>query len=315
MSARQTTDPCPPVSAGSGILTQGRHCSQPQHAATPIAALADGNLTSMGSPLVLLKKGSNGPAFFITHGLGGDVAELAQIVESMNLTGPIYGVQWRGLNGEEPHDSIEEMASYFLDAIVSVCPNGPYLLAGLSIGGLPMLEVANRLSQRSQKVALVALLDCYPHPRYWPRSSWLGMMARRGVDHVSAIKNMPLRTAIPRLIRLVGSFLNHLRSRRGEHSHRFNAAGVPADLERLRARAFRAYALHRPRYYQGRITFLHAELGTIFPKNPAKIWHDLTPDFKLYQIPCEHTGMISTHAGQVAGYLSQCIEQAVKPRP
>src|SRR4051794_17394029 len=116
----------------------------------------------MGSPLRLLKEGSNAPPLFITHGIGGLVTELDGIAKFLKYPGPVHGIQWKGLGFQEkPDESIDAMAESFTEAIVSVWPDGPYLLAGWSIGGLSMLEVARRLTTRRRNVALLVLLDSY----------------------------------------------------------------------------------------------------------------------------------------------------------
>ena len=127
-----------------------------------------------------MKPGTDEPPFFITHGLGGNVMELSKIVEQIRTRHPVYGVQWKGLDGTEaPDNSIEDMAQYFMNAIIELQNHGPYLLCGLSIGGLPMLETAHRLVARGEEVALLVFLDTYPHPRYWPLKCWAEVLARR----------------------------------------------------------------------------------------------------------------------------------------
>jgi thioesterase domain-containing protein len=75
---------------------------------------------------------------------------------------PVYGLQAQGLApGQQAHDRIEDMASYYVDQIRGVRPQGPYLLAGWSMGGLIAIEVAHRLNELGQRVELIAMLDTY----------------------------------------------------------------------------------------------------------------------------------------------------------
>ena len=119
----------------------------------------------MPSPLHLLKDGLNAPPLFIVHGLGGEVVELSKVVQHFGNSRPIYGIQWQGLHGfEPPHESIDEMATCFLNAIVALQPEGPYLLAGLSVGGLAMLEAAIFFFRRGEESRALGVSGHLPAP-------------------------------------------------------------------------------------------------------------------------------------------------------
>ena len=59
-----------------------------------------------------------------------------------------------------PPLSVESLASDYLALIRSICPHGPYLLGGFSIGGIIAYEVARRLRAQGEKVEMLVLLDC-----------------------------------------------------------------------------------------------------------------------------------------------------------
>lgn len=267
------------------------------------------------SPLVLLKDGTGDTPFFITHGLGGNISEVCNIAEKTRANSPIYGLQWRGLDGAEaPDTTFEDMAEYFLKAITERQAHGPYLLAGLSIGGLAMLEVAQRLTARGEKVALLTFLDTYPHSRYWPLTSWIGVLSQRAVYHTSSMMDLPFTQIIHRLLKLSGGLGGHLRSRRGTLPAWVanEYAADPSDIHRLRRDSLEAYVRYQPRYYPGRIVFLRALNMTTFPRDPTKIWGDLTSELEIYNMPCSHTALISTHAGIVGDKLTVCLEEALQ---
>lgn len=58
------------------------------------------------------------------------------------------------------------MAGFYLEAVENLCPQGPYILIGYSFGGLVALEMAQRF-YTNNKVALLVLVDAYPHPSYY----------------------------------------------------------------------------------------------------------------------------------------------------
>src|SRR5579862_3794159 len=115
------------------------------------------------SPLVMLKSGIPGPSLFIASGLGGGPAEFFQLVKYMRTPYGVFGLQPKGIEGfDDPCTRIEDMAEFYLKAIVRFQPQGPYFLAGYSLGGLVAMEMARTLTSNGQAVALLAMIDSYP---------------------------------------------------------------------------------------------------------------------------------------------------------
>ena len=166
--------------------------------------------------LVLLRPGNDIPPLFITHGQGGLITELCKVAQLMRSSHPIYGIQARGHDGlRAPNDRVEDMAQYYLDAIIAQQPQGPYFFAGYSFGGLPMLEAAHILTQRGEKVALLALLDTYPHMRFWPLRVRVEVLTRRISHHASVLVRLPIHKAVPRFFELSKNLLHQFQAHRG----------------------------------------------------------------------------------------------------
>jgi aspartate racemase len=113
-----------------------------------------------GSPLVPLQpKGTKRP-FFCVHGAGGHCFALGRLAKRMDSERPFFGLRARGLEGkEEPHERIEDMAAFYLDAIRGIQPQGPYFIGGWSMGTVVAYEMAQQLSARGEEVALLVLID------------------------------------------------------------------------------------------------------------------------------------------------------------
>src|SRR6202050_4536173 len=112
-------------------------------------------------PLLQLKEGVGAP-IFLAHGLGGTAMDFFQLVKHLKTQRFIYGMQAKGTDGvDEPFDRIEDLAQFYLKAIKELQPAGPYFLVGSSLGGLVMLEMAQRLIEKGEKVALLAILESY----------------------------------------------------------------------------------------------------------------------------------------------------------
>jgi amino acid adenylation domain-containing protein len=116
------------------------------------------------SSLVKIQPNGSRPPLFCAHPAGGNVICYMELARHLSPEQPVYGFQARGLNNEaEPLSRIEEMAAHYLEEIRTVQPGGPYYLLGWSLGGLLAFEMACRLHERGERVALVALLDTPIH--------------------------------------------------------------------------------------------------------------------------------------------------------
>ena len=110
--------------------------------------------------LICIQEGGDKPPLYLVHGGGLHVLFYQNMVKYLGDDQPIYALQAKGLNeGEEPLDSIEDMAAHYLQEINRQNPQGPYCLAGYSLGGLIAWEMASQLQAQNKEVPLLALFD------------------------------------------------------------------------------------------------------------------------------------------------------------
>ncbi len=145
-----------------------------------LTALLEGTHSPDLPPLIQMRTGAEPPAVFITHGIGSNVLELSQLLRHIQTDRAIYGLQARGIDGvDQPHERIEDMAEYFLNAVRERQPQGPYILIGYSMGGMVALEMAQRLREKGEKVDLLAMIESYPDRPFLPMNQLLGIYAAR----------------------------------------------------------------------------------------------------------------------------------------
>ncbi len=112
-----------------------------------------------------LRAGSTNPPFFMAVGAGTVTGHLGPLASQMNPNQPFYGLKDPSV--DEEHDSfpsIPEIAELYIQSIRNVSPRGPYYLGGWSFGSLVAFEMARKLRQAGEEVALLALIDT-PVPR------------------------------------------------------------------------------------------------------------------------------------------------------
>ena len=114
---------------------------------------------------------------FVCAGMFGNVLNLRHLAEQIGHDRPVYGLQARGLYGDQPpHETFEEMASDYLTEVRHVQPSGPYLLSGFSGGGLVAYEMARQLVEAGEEVDLVVLLDTpFPEDVHLSRADRIAM--------------------------------------------------------------------------------------------------------------------------------------------
>ncbi len=97
---------------------------------------------------------------FVVAGMFGNVLNLRHLAMPFSDERPVYGVQARGLIGDAaPHEEVQTAAADYIAEIRALQPQGPYLLAGYSGGGITAYEMAQQLKAAGQEVAVLAMLD------------------------------------------------------------------------------------------------------------------------------------------------------------
>jgi thioesterase domain-containing protein len=248
-------------------------------------------------PIVQLKSGAKSPPIFISHGGGGSVIDLVPLARKMETVQPIYGMEFRGNDGKaEPHDQVEEMAKFFVQAIRAVQPHGPYFLVGYSLGGLITFEMARQLSSAGEKITLLAMVEAYPHRRHIPLWPHLRLSARLVAN---------------RAARLIGMEKHS----RGSEPINSGMAGeedraIVRTAQHVKDAQERAWEKFRPGRYNGPVKFVRAAAVTHFPSDPAPIWSRLVGTFEVETLPGDHVDLVTTQIEPVAIALSRYIKEA-----
>jgi acyl carrier protein len=135
--------------------------------------IEDGITPDKWRSLVPLRPSGSKKPLFLVHGLGLNVLLYTTIINYLDPEQPVFGLQAKGLNGiDQPLETIEDIAKYYISEIMTIDPEGPYNLAGYSLGGNIAYEMGRQLTGMGKKVNFIGLLDS---------------VAEGSIDNVSAL--------------------------------------------------------------------------------------------------------------------------------
>jgi len=273
-----------------------------------LAALLEQSSPSGFPPLATLRTGSLLPPVFITHGIGGDVSNFFHVAKHIESQHPIIGMQARGIDGvDTPFDRIEDLAAYFLGAVRRVQPHGPYALIGYSLGGLVTLEMAGRLAESGERIALLAMLETYPHKRFLSTGQKALLSMRLAKLRVSNLAKMPFREKLSYILTRVGGWIGTPGSA-GAHESVQDLQSSNSVAELMRSSANKAWMHYRPRRYNGKIQFIRAKVNAYFPNNPGVVWRRVAREVQVEDVPGDHAGILTTYFKDLAAVLSRHLK-------
>lgn len=277
-------------------------CYAPTIAA--LAGLLEQTALPRFSPFVQLKAGREKPPIIIAPGVGGR-ASFSKLAKHIRTAHSIYGIQARGVDGmEQPLESVEDMAELYLDAFRKLEPQGSSILIGYSFGGLVALEMAQRLSESGKHVALLVLVDTYPHPRYLPTGQRLWLTAKRTKDRFSKMKMKEIRVQAASAPLIVGL------ERDGTIPPELSRLSFAQTTMRVKKSDLVALERYRPRFYRGKIRFVKPEGDSYLPNDPTAVWKKLATELEVETVPGDHLGMVETHVESLAAVLTRYVEEA-----
>ena len=116
--------------------------------------------TTRNPSLVPIQVSGRRPPFFCVHAVDGEVLVFGQLARHLGSDQPFYALHPGELEaGAQGPVSVESLAAHYLNEIMTVAPDGPFLLGGYSSGGNVAYEMARQLSGQQHNVGLVALFD------------------------------------------------------------------------------------------------------------------------------------------------------------
>jgi amino acid adenylation domain-containing protein len=119
-----------------------------------------GGASDVNRIMIPIRTTDQGLPLICVHGGGGGIFFARDISQHLRPDQPVYALQAEGFEGTSPgYRTVEELAGRYAREIVDVVPEGPYLICGLSFGGLVAIEIARILESDGREVGFLGLID------------------------------------------------------------------------------------------------------------------------------------------------------------
>jgi thioesterase domain-containing protein/acyl carrier protein len=249
---------------------------------------------------------------FAIHVLGEGGRFFRPLAKYLGLEQPVYGLAAQMLDMDNsPKNRVEDLATYYIQEMRSVQPEGPYYLIGMSYGGAIVYEMARQMEQMGLSLGLVALLDTYgPNleetlpSRDRLLAHWRSLK-QQGLNYLSQ-KVQDMRQARWEQAQIsYGRVLQHWGMR------------IPYELRYKMILADNSIAsdAYIPKPFGGRLALFRATESVFYSQNYLDAglgWRNLVGTLDIYDVPGTHMTMVEEPQVQ---NLAQQMQQALKQEP
>ncbi|BAT54991.1 amino acid adenylation domain-containing protein [Nostoc sp. NIES-3756] len=260
---------------------------------------------TLWKPLIPIQPNGKKPPLFCIHAADGNVMVFHNLVANLDADQPVYALQPHGLDGKKPfHTKIEDMASDYVREIRTIQPQGPYLLAGYSAGGVIAFEMAQQLVAQGEKVELLGLFDTYSSAYFHESlSQWIFRHWRNFLGLKSQHKLKYL------LIGIQEFFLNIKRDSNIDNAENvsleYNRSPMEMSLFATQEQAVKDYC---PQVYSGKITLFRSSEQPLWLAGDRKLgWQGLA-EVEVHDIPGNHNNILRANVKFLGDKLRDCLK-------
>jgi thioesterase domain-containing protein len=254
--------------------------------------------------ILKLNEGSKGLPLYLIHPLGGDVSSYRDLVNALGVNQQIFGIQaTRSILKSDHIKSIELLAQHYVDILRSFQPNGPFVLAGWSVGAAIALEMANQLHALGRQVPLLVVLDgilanSRGGLRIWdPRYYWhLVSNIPRWIAHDLIEERHSLARRVRSRMRAIVRNYDR-RTEKNENVHKMDAyvdttGWLPEQISFAR-RLHDAGDAYAPKPYHGRVLIYAAKTQPLFHLFQVEaIWGQICSCIETVRIDGTHLNFL-----------------------
>jgi amino acid adenylation domain-containing protein len=273
---------------------------------------------SVSSCAVAVQPAGHRPPLFFVSGYGGALLPFRALAGALGTDQPLYVLDFNSMADLSEDDAVvtvERIATRMLVDMRRIQPHGPYHLAGFSLGGKIVYEMAQQLHRDGESTRLLALLDCaapgYPRMRSFPVRALLHIRHALAHDRREALRYIADRVLMLR------KYFWRVDRKLFEGDDDAGATAVAREIETRSKAAYDAWRAYVPARYAGHITLIAAGRRAYQPgvirDDPMMGWPALVAGgVDLATLPCDHVQMLDE---PYAPELARLLAKRISPEP
>jgi thioesterase domain-containing protein len=254
-----------------------------------------------------------GQPLFVLPGFGGIGLDVVTLLRFLTFPGPIYLNPPKGIDGTEPHHTVEALVADHVAVIRTVQPHGPYWLLGHSWGGVVALEIARSLRASGETIMFLGMIEPVVNERSWTYGAWFEYMGKRLRHHLIELGQIrspgtAIRYGSKRLAPLVGR-IGRLFGFNQWSSLTAVVDMLPAPLDAVLAAEIEIVDAYRLRHYEGEATIFATRSGHAAECDPKKIWPAKLGRLDLQWVAGDHESILTVPSVKnLAAAISATLE-------
>ncbi len=217
--------------------------------------------------LVPMRREGHRPPLFLVHGAGGGTMNFLPLMRALDADQPVYGLQSRGYSSDlNPLTHVEAMAAYYIEAMRSVQPHGPYQICGHSFGGVVAYEIGQQLRAQGEAIHLLGVIDTLFQENQavflTPAGSGYDRISRQFARRLRELSALPWREKPAYLRGRWQRFSYRMQNiRRARIYQALEADGreIPLALKEIQTASEVAVKRYHPVPYPGPVVLFHAQ--------------------------------------------------------
>jgi amino acid adenylation domain-containing protein len=266
------------------------------------ARMRDTTARDISTLIPVQPRGTATPLFFAPGG-GGELFVFEPLARAIGLDQPFYVLDmyvFDELGLAEQELTLADVAARMIADMKRVQPHGPYQLAGYSLGGNIVFEMAQQLTRAGEAVHLVTLIDC-DGPNY----PYMQPFITRAAKHVQHALSLGPRGTLRYLRDRVRNLGRYVGVQQTEELHLYadqeEAAMVPAHviaaLEKSLTPVLRAWEKYLPKFYAGDVLLIRANtrpfMVGVVDDDPLLGWGPVVGGIRTEAIDGDHLQIVN----------------------